>query len=97
MELLSNATTIDSALNYIKSKQHQQQKKHLSLDLTSDDNNCFVILFSFLQKDVSYFCSVMEIKDNSTWTNSYTKDMIFIAYYLAPAYTNHKHVLLLVK
>jgi hypothetical protein len=37
LELLSNATTIDSALNYIKSK--QQQKKHLSLDSTSDDNN----------------------------------------------------------
>jgi hypothetical protein len=27
LELLSNATTIDSALNYIKSKQQQQQKK----------------------------------------------------------------------
>ncbi|MFL6359709.1 MAG: hypothetical protein ACJ72V_10265 [Nitrososphaeraceae archaeon] len=39
LELLSNATTIDSALNYIKSKQQQQQKKHLSLDSTSDDNN----------------------------------------------------------
>jgi predicted transcriptional regulator len=33
LELLSNATTIDSALNYIRSKQSQhQQKKHLSLD-----------------------------------------------------------------
>jgi hypothetical protein len=40
LELLSNATTIDSALNYITSKQQeQQQKKHLSLDSTSDDNN----------------------------------------------------------
>jgi hypothetical protein len=39
----------------------------------------------------------MEIKDIFMWTNSYTKDMIFIAYYLAPAYTNHKQVLLLVK
>jgi hypothetical protein len=39
LELLSNATTIDSALNYIKSKQQQQQNKHLSLDSTSDDNN----------------------------------------------------------
>jgi orotate phosphoribosyltransferase-like protein len=42
LELLSNATTIDSALNYIRSKQQQeqqQQKKHLSLDLASDDSN----------------------------------------------------------
>jgi hypothetical protein len=42
LELLSNATTIDSALNYIRNKQQQeqqQQKKHLSLDSTSDDNN----------------------------------------------------------
>ena len=37
LELLSNATTIDSALNYIRNK--QQQKKHLSLDSTSNDNN----------------------------------------------------------
>jgi hypothetical protein len=40
LELLSNATTIDSALNYIRNKQQrQQQKKHLSLDSTSNDNN----------------------------------------------------------
>jgi predicted transcriptional regulator len=40
LELLSNATTIDSALNYIKSKrEQQQQKKHLSLDSVSDDDN----------------------------------------------------------
>jgi hypothetical protein len=41
LELLSNATTIDSALNYIRSKQQEQQsKKHLSLDSTAaDDNN----------------------------------------------------------
>ena len=40
LELLSNATTIDSALNYIRSKQSQQgqQKKHLSLDSTNDSN-----------------------------------------------------------
>ncbi len=31
LELLSNATTIDGALNYIKSKR-QVQKKHSSLD-----------------------------------------------------------------
>ena len=37
LELLSNATTIDSALNYIRSKQREQQQK--SLDSTSDDNN----------------------------------------------------------
>ena len=40
LELLSNATTIDSALNYIKNKQHQeQQKKHLALDSISDDDD----------------------------------------------------------
>jgi hypothetical protein len=41
LELLSNATTIDSALHYITSKQVQQQeqqKKHLSLDSTNDDD-----------------------------------------------------------
>ena len=40
LELLSNATTIDSALNYIRSKQEQQNsKKHLSLDSTEDDSS----------------------------------------------------------
>jgi transcriptional regulator with XRE-family HTH domain len=45
LELLSNATTIDSALHYIRSKQEQQQtqhKKKLASDLTVDedeDNN----------------------------------------------------------
>lgn len=41
LELLSNATTIDSALNYIGSKQQQeqQQKKHLSLDSTTNSND----------------------------------------------------------
>jgi len=35
LELLSNATTIDSALNYIRSKQQQQsQQKELALDST---------------------------------------------------------------
>ena len=38
LELLSNATTIDSALNYIRSKQQEQHKK-LSLDSTSGDNS----------------------------------------------------------
>jgi hypothetical protein len=38
LELLSNATTIDSALSYIRNKQ-QEQKKHLALDSSSDDNN----------------------------------------------------------
>jgi hypothetical protein len=40
LELLSNATTIDSALNYIKNKQHQeqQQNKHLSLDSPNDES-----------------------------------------------------------
>ena len=36
LELLSNATTIDSALNYIRNKQ-EQQKKHL--DSTGDADN----------------------------------------------------------
>jgi hypothetical protein len=41
LELLSNATTIDSALNYIRNKQQppHQQKKYLSLDSTTDDDN----------------------------------------------------------
>ena len=41
LALLSNATTIDSALNYIRSKQdlQQQQKKYLSLDSSSNNNN----------------------------------------------------------
>jgi 16S rRNA G966 N2-methylase RsmD len=34
LELLSNATTIDSALSYIKSKQQQQQKKQLVMTIT---------------------------------------------------------------
>jgi hypothetical protein len=41
LELLSNATTIDSALNYIRGKQQQEhQKKRPDLDATtSNDNN----------------------------------------------------------
>ena len=39
LELLSNATTIDSVLNYIRSKQQEQQKKHLALDSTNDDDS----------------------------------------------------------
>jgi hypothetical protein len=41
LELLSNATTIDSALHYIRNKQQeqQQQKTRLALDSTSNDNN----------------------------------------------------------
>jgi hypothetical protein len=39
LELLSNATTIDSALNYIRSKQHQEQHKKLASELASDDTN----------------------------------------------------------
>ena len=39
-ESLSNATTIDSALNYIRTKQQRQERKKQlpSLDSTSDDN-----------------------------------------------------------
>jgi hypothetical protein len=36
LELLSNATTIDSALHYIRSK---QQEKHLALDSINGDGN----------------------------------------------------------
>ena len=39
LELLSIATTIDSALSYIRSKQQSQQKKNLSLDSTSSDDD----------------------------------------------------------
>jgi hypothetical protein len=40
LELLSNATTIDSALNYIRNKQReQQQNKMLGLNSTNNDNN----------------------------------------------------------
>jgi hypothetical protein len=39
LELLSNATTIDCALNYIRSKQQEQhQNKTLALDSTSSGN-----------------------------------------------------------
>jgi hypothetical protein len=37
--LTRNATTINSALNYIKNKQQEQQNKRLVLDSTSNDNN----------------------------------------------------------
>ena len=41
LELLSNATTIDNALQYIRNKQQEQQhsKKHLSLDSTTYDDS----------------------------------------------------------
>jgi hypothetical protein len=39
LELLSNATTIDSALNYIRNKQQQQQQKHLTPDSTTISND----------------------------------------------------------
>ncbi len=39
LELLSNATTIDSALNYIRSKQQQAQHKKLTSELAGDDND----------------------------------------------------------
>ena len=38
LELLSNATTIDSALNYIKNKR-QQQQKGLALDSANKDDD----------------------------------------------------------
>jgi len=40
LELLSNATTIDSALNYIRSKQQHEQHKRVGLDsITSSNDN----------------------------------------------------------
>jgi transcriptional regulator len=45
LDLLSNATTIDSALNYIRSKQQEQEQQHskkrlsLELDSTNDDDH----------------------------------------------------------
>jgi transposase len=40
LALLSNATTIDSALNYIRNKQQQQEdQKRLELDSAIDDND----------------------------------------------------------
>jgi hypothetical protein len=39
LELLSNATTIDSALNYIRNKQQQAQQNRLASDLAIDHNN----------------------------------------------------------
>jgi hypothetical protein len=38
LELLSNATTIDSALNYIRNKQQDQKKKGQDSNSTSNDN-----------------------------------------------------------
>jgi hypothetical protein len=38
LELLSNATTVDSALNYIRNKQ-QEQRKRLALDSTTNNND----------------------------------------------------------
>jgi predicted transcriptional regulator len=38
LELLSNATTIDSALNYIRNKQQQEQHKRLALDSTASND-----------------------------------------------------------
>jgi transcriptional regulator len=38
LELLSNATTIDNALHYIRNKQQEHQKT-VALDSTSNDNN----------------------------------------------------------
>jgi predicted transcriptional regulator len=39
LELLSNATTIDSALHYIRNKQQQEQHRSLALDSTNNYNN----------------------------------------------------------
>jgi hypothetical protein len=38
LELLSNATTIDTALNYIRNKQQQEQHKRVAMDPTSDED-----------------------------------------------------------
>ena len=39
LELLSNATTIDSALNYIRNKQQYSHQKELALDSANKDDN----------------------------------------------------------
>jgi predicted transcriptional regulator len=39
LELLSNATTIDSALHYIRNKQQEQQKGQLALASSTTNNN----------------------------------------------------------
>ena len=39
LELLSNATTIDSALHYIRSKQHQQQQQEESRKIPATTTN----------------------------------------------------------
>jgi hypothetical protein len=39
LELLSNATTIDNALTYIRNKQQQQEQKRLDLDSSSNDDS----------------------------------------------------------
>ena len=39
LELLSNATTIDSALNYIRNKQQEQQRQHKALAMDSTNDN----------------------------------------------------------
>jgi predicted transcriptional regulator len=39
LELLSNATTIDSALNYIRNRQQQEQHKGLASEIDDDNNN----------------------------------------------------------
>jgi hypothetical protein len=39
LELLSNATTIDSALEYIRGKQQQEEEPQLVGDASSDNNN----------------------------------------------------------
>jgi hypothetical protein len=39
LELLSNATTIDSALNYIRNKQEQQQQEPTATGTGTDDNS----------------------------------------------------------
>jgi predicted transcriptional regulator len=43
LELLSNATTIDSALNYIRNKQQQEEEQHreLAIDSTTTTNQVF--------------------------------------------------------
>ena len=52
LELLFNATTIDNALNYIRSKQQHQKKGH-DLDSTDDDEPAIAQLLR--QVDKQYF------------------------------------------
>ena len=55
LELLSNATTIDSALNYIRSKQHQQQEESRATAATNTTNQVHFTP----GRPPNYICSIL--------------------------------------